>query len=271
MNAEPDRPALHFAHANGFPAPCYRKMLGLLGMHYAVDAIPMIGHDARYPVTDGWPQLARQLIDYLDARHAQPVIGVGHSLGGFLTFLAAIERPDLFRMIVLMDSPVLGYFKSTALAVTKRLGAIDRVTPAGATRERRARFVSREAALVHFRTRSVFKRFDPDCLRDYVEFGMIADAHGVRLAYDPDVETRIYRTIPHGLYRLRGRLRVPAGFMVGRDSALVSTADLGYMKRAFGMQFSRVDGGHLFPFQSPAASAAKLHALIRRIGASRAA
>jgi hypothetical protein len=164
---------------------------------------------------------------------------------------------------------VLGFFKSKALAMTKALGVVDRVTPAGATRDRRATFPDREAALKHFRLRKVFKRFDPECLRDYVEFGTVEADDGVRLRYDPVVETRIYRTIPHDLYRLRGKLTVAAGFMVGRDSALVSPADLGYMKRAFRMHFSRVEGGHLFPFQFPRATAVKLHALIRRLEAHR--
>jgi pimeloyl-ACP methyl ester carboxylesterase len=265
MNAEPARLVIHFTHANGFPAGCYRKLFAYLAPRYAVGAIEMIGHDPRYPVADGWRELTQQLIDHLCTRYAGPVIGVGHSLGGFLTFLAAITRPELFHAIVLMDSPVLGYFKSKALAVSKTLGVIDRVTPAGTTRDRRSRFPSRDAALMHFRTRKVFKRFDPECLRDYIDHGTVANGRGVRLLFDPEVEYRIYQTIPHDLYRFRGALRVPAGFMVGRDSSLVSAADLGYMKRAFGMHFSRVSGGHLFPFQFPQETALKLNRLILRL------
>lgn len=259
------KPPLHFAHANGFPGACYRKLFDYLSPHYDVGAIPMIGHNPRYPVTDGWTMLVMELIAHLESRYTQPVIGVGHSLGGFLTFLAAIARPDLFRAIVLMDAPVLGFFKSKVLAMTKALGAIDRVTPAGATRDRRAVFPTRAAAYAHFRSRRVFRRFDDDCLDHYIQYGAVESEAGVRLRYDPYIETRIYRTIPHDLYRLRGKLEVAAGFMVRRDSALVAPADLGYMKRSFRMQFSRVDGGHLFPFQFPRMTAVKLHVLIHRL------
>lgn len=259
------RPLIHFAHANGFPADSYRKFFGYLAPRYRVGAIALLGHDPRYPVTDGWPQLTEQLIDHLRANYREPVIGVGHSLGGFLTFLAAIARPELFRAIVLLDAPVLGYFKSKALAMSKSIGMVDRVTPAAITRDRRSRFPSREAALAHYRNRKLFKRFDPDCLRDYVEHGTVPDAEGVHLLYDPAIEYRIYRTIPHDLYRFRGELRVPAGFMVGRDSSLVRPVDLGYMKHAFGMRFSRVTGGHLFPFQFPQQAAIKLDRLIGRL------
>jgi len=265
MSTEARRPILHFAHANGFPAGTYRKFLTALTLRYEVGAIDLIGHDPSYPVTDGWPHLVEQLIDHLRASYRTPVIGVGHSLGGFLTFMAAVAEPQLFRAIVLLDSPVLGYFKSKALAMSKSIGMVDRVTPAAATRNRRARFSSREAALAHFRTRKLFQRFDPDSLRDYIEFGTVADGTGVRLRYDPVIEYRIYRTIPHDLYRHRGALQVAAGFMVGRDTRLVSAADLAHMKRTFGMRFSRVEGGHLFPMQFPLQAAIKLDRLVTRL------
>ena len=46
--------------------------------------------DPRYPPTEGWPYLVNQLLDSID----EPVYGVGHSLGGYLNFLAAARRPD---------------------------------------------------------------------------------------------------------------------------------------------------------------------------------
>ena len=43
-----------------------------------------IGTDPRYPVTEGWPHLVEQLLHSIK----EPVFGVGHSLGGYLNFLA---------------------------------------------------------------------------------------------------------------------------------------------------------------------------------------
>ena len=132
------RQAIHFSHANGFPAACYQKLFGYLRQDFEVGYVDAIGHDPAYPVTDGWPHLVRQLIDCVSARYPGPVIGVGHSLGGFLSFLAAIQRPELFSAIVVMDAPVVGYFKSKALEISKRIGMVDRVTPGRGTRKRRS-------------------------------------------------------------------------------------------------------------------------------------
>lgn len=76
------RDILHFSHANGFPAPVYRKLFAALNDRYTIGYLDMIGHDPRFPVTDSWPHLVEETLHTLDTRYGQPVIGVGHSLGG---------------------------------------------------------------------------------------------------------------------------------------------------------------------------------------------
>ncbi|MGH8747433.1 MAG: alpha/beta fold hydrolase, partial [Burkholderiales bacterium] len=84
-------------------------MFDLLGRRYRIGWIEAIGMDPCYPVTEGWPHLVEQLIDTLEREYrGAPVLGVGHSLGGYLSFLAAVRRPELFRAIVLLDAPVIG-------------------------------------------------------------------------------------------------------------------------------------------------------------------
>ena len=101
---------------------------------FSISWIDAIGMDPRYPPTEGWPRLVEQWMDSIK----EPVFGVGHSLGGYLNYLAAVRRPELFRAIVLLDAPIIGPFRGSMLGATKRLGIVDRVTPAGATRDRRS-------------------------------------------------------------------------------------------------------------------------------------
>ena len=243
---------LHFSHANGFPAACYRKMFSHLEGDFEIGYVNAIGHDPRYPVTDGWPHLVEELLARLEG-YGEPVLGVGHSLGGYLTVLAAIERPELFRAIVVLDSPVIGAWAGRAFGLVKRFGLADRVTPAGSTRDRRSHWKSSDEAFRHFRHRKTFRHFDPECLRDYVTLGMVPAAHGVRLAFDPKIETSIYRTIPHDIAQKLPRLSVPAGFVCGRDSEEVRRAGLAVTRKFF--RVARIAGGHLFPFERPEAAA----------------
>lgn len=117
-------PLLQFSHANGFPAACYRVFLDALSDRFDVRAVPCIGHDPRYPVTDGWPRLVDKLIAAIET-HGRPVIGVGHSLGGMLSFLAAVQRPALFHAVILLDAPLRPEQAATeVLAMAGQLGVL---------------------------------------------------------------------------------------------------------------------------------------------------
>ncbi len=257
----PARPLLVFSHANGFPAPCYAKLFAALQDDFDIRYLPRLAHDPAYPVTDGWSALKQQLIDFV-AQGPQPVIAVGHSLGGFLSFMAAAERPDLFSALILLDAPVFSHAKARALQASKRLGFIDRVTPGRITRDRRRHWPSEAAAIEHFRTRKLFRYFDPDCLADYVHYGMV-DAPGPQggrqLWFDAGIEYRIYCTIPHHLHRLLPQLTVPAGFIGGRQSKELRVFGIAAMRGIFRLQ--PIDGGHLFPFERPLEAAAAIRAM----------
>lgn len=246
------KPLLQFSHANGFPAPCYRVFLGALARGFDVKAVAQFGHDPRFPVTDGWPHLAAELIAAVESRAAS-VVAVGHSLGGYVSLLAAARRPDLFRAIILLDAPLLSRFQGNAVAFAKRVGFIDRITLAGTTRGRRRRWPSLEAALEHFRTKGAFRSFDPRCLEDYVRLGTEPVDGGVALRFDPEVEYRIYRTIPHDIGRAARRLVVPAALLLGTASDLAQR--LGDKASSRHLRIERVAGGHLFPFEHPEAAA----------------
>jgi len=251
--------ALHFAHANGFPGACYRKLFSCLGADFDVGYLPASGHDPRFPVSDGWPLLVEELIASIVGSGRAPVLGVGHSLGGYLTFLAALRQPELFRAIILLDAPILGPFRGSALQLVKRIGLIDRVTPAATTRNRRREWPSLEAALEHFRRKRLFRNFDADCLWDYVHYGTRRSTRGVELVFDPEIEYRIYRAIPHALSAPGRHLAVPGGFIGGRKSTVLARVGLPATRRR--LQTQMLDGGHLFPFERPLHTAHAIRAM----------
>jgi len=229
-------------------------MLDALGKRYRIGWIDAIGMDPRYPVSEGWPHLVEQLIDTLEREYrGTPVLGVGHSLGGYLSFLAAVRRPELFRAIVLLDAPLIGGLRARVLGASKRLGIVDRVTPAGATRDRRSRWDSRAEARRHFHGRRLFRHFADACLDDYVRFGLVRAGGVLKLKIDPQVEYQIYRTIPHDMGRQLRALSVPGGFVGGEHSDVVRRTGLAATRRRFVLR--KVPGGHLFPFEHPAAAA----------------
>lgn len=257
------KPLVQFSHANGFPAGSYRQILEPLRKDFRVRAVDRFGHDPRFPVTDGWPRLVDELLHAVEA-HGEPVLAVGHSLGGYLSLMAAARRPERFRGVILLDAPVLGRFQGSAMALVKQLGLVDRVTLAGITRERRREWPDLAAAEAHFARKRLFQRFDPRCLADYLQAGTEPSGRGVRLRFDPDIEAAIYATLPHDMARWLRRLTVPGALVAGADSDIAHRVGLRTSARC--LRLVMVPGGHHFPFQQPALAARAISETARLLG-----
>jgi pimeloyl-ACP methyl ester carboxylesterase len=67
-----------------------------------------VGHSNEFPVTENWHYLVEEVIASVQANASTPVIALGHSLGGVLSLLAAIEKPALFKAVIMLDSPCWG-------------------------------------------------------------------------------------------------------------------------------------------------------------------
>ncbi|MBC7900652.1 MAG: alpha/beta hydrolase, partial [Saprospiraceae bacterium] len=178
---------IHFAHANGFPAGTYTRLFALLKPSLEIRFINRHGHDPRYPVTDGWMGLKDELRDAIVKDFTQPVIGVGHSLGGILHLLVCVDNPELYERIILLDAPIISRFSSGGIRVLKTLRLMDRLSSARMTKSRRSLWASKAEALEHFQAKPKFAAFDSEVLNDYIEYGTIQTSEGVRLFFDPRV------------------------------------------------------------------------------------
>lgn len=259
------RDIIHFAHGNGFPSPCYRQLLLNLEKKYDCCYIDKIGHNPQYPVTENWNFLVAEIIESVRKQANQPVIAVGHSLGGVLSLLAAIEEPALFKAVVMLDSPLLGPFKSTIVRIAKALGVIDRVTPARRTRGRRVSWQNRDQLLHYLRGKALFAEFTDACLQDYIDYGLEKNSEGYFLRFDRHTEYLIYRTIPHGLTQYEGKLVVPASLIYGDKSTIVDRLDIRYMKKHYNIIGHQVKGSHMFPMEHPEPVAKKIFTILDAI------
>jgi pimeloyl-ACP methyl ester carboxylesterase len=262
-----ERAIIHFAHANGFPASTYSKMLSFLKQHYVVTAIEKLGHDPRYPVDENWQSLARELADHIESNAGKPVIGVGHSLGGILTFMAAYHKPQLFSKIIILDPPLIYGPLTLPLFLAKKLRVIDRAKVVSQTKKRRTRWPNQQEAEAYFKSIPLFHRFDPDCLRDYVRSGTIGIDTGVELSFDANIEASIFRTVPHNMTCLRKSVGVPGALIVGENSPMAG-GKLRPFARRHGLHLEEFkDGSHLFPLEYPERTALLVMETIQKLEA----
>jgi len=252
-----------FAHANGFPSATYGKLFDALAPAYAVAHLQQHAHDPRFPVDDNWLNLVDELIHHL-REQPEPVWGVGHSLGGVLHFHAALRCPELYRGVVMLDSPVLTLADQLMIRAAKRFGFIDRITPAGRTLGRREAFADLDSARTYFAGKSLFRRFDPDCFEAYLQHGLQADGEQLRLRFDPATEISIYRSVPHTSPGSARQLKVPLAMVRGQHSQVVMRHHASSVKRMPEGEYLSMPGGHMFPLERPEDTALLLKTLFAR-------
>jgi len=189
-----ERPAdIVFSHANGFNARTYRTILAPLAGELRILAIDLRGHGAsdlpaQVEGREGWTLFRDDLLAFLEAEGAGPVVLAGHSMGGTASLLAAAASPERVKALTLFD-PVL--FDA---AVLRPSAMAESPLVAGALR-RRATFPSRAAALEAYRGRGAFRTWSEAQLADYVAAGFRDTAEGeVTLACTPAWEASSYRT-----------------------------------------------------------------------------
>lgn len=253
---------IHFVHGNGFPSPCYRQLFNALEGTYSCYYLDRVGHNPDFPITQNWDYLVSEVLASIQLQADAPVIGIGHSLGGVLTLLGSIQRPELFKAVILLDSPLLGPIKSWLIRISRALGLMDHLTPALKTRQRRQHWTSREQVLSYLHRRALFKSFDEACLQDYIDYGMDCDEHGYSLRFERQVEYQIYRTMPYTSPKLAGVLPTPTVLIYGDRSHLIQREELRHMKKKFGITCVETHGGHMYPMEYPTQTAAQILAVL---------
>jgi pimeloyl-ACP methyl ester carboxylesterase len=257
-----------FSHANSFPASTYRMLFGhLRSRGFKVRALDKLAHDPRYPVTNNWPHLVQQLADFAQAdmhTTGEPAFLVGHSLGGFLSLMAAARHPELARGVLMLDSPILGGWRATSVGMAKTTQLIGAISPGSVSRQRRNSWPSMEAAFGHFRHKKAFAHWDPQVLQDYVEHGMHEEDGKRVLSFDRAVETAIYNTLPDNLEHLLRRhpLKCPAAFIGGTRSLEMKQVGMALTEKITKGRIMMLDGSHLFPMEQPAVTAAAIEAAL---------
>jgi len=253
-----DGPLALLHHANGFCAATWGVVAERLRPHWRVIAIDARGHgnssrpqgNAAYQwreLTRDWLAVTRWALH--SAKRSAVDLVVGNSLGGAVALLAAAERPDWYRRLVLLD-PV---------ALPRRLfGGHGGDSPpplpmAAQARQRCQVWPSRAAAGDAWRDKPMFADWHPRAFESYL-------SHGLRDREDGRVELACSGEIEAAIFEHTGGVDVMAAAMGVAAPTWVVRAGRGYLPAELFEELCRhlpagryleLDGGHLLPMEAP--------------------
>lgn len=258
-------PPLLYAHANGFCASAYRRMLEHLGPRFDVFAVDLRGHGRTTLPTDrtdfkGLDPYGADIGALLTAIRRKSKIGgrwtlSGHSLGAVAATLAAVGREDVaaLRLVEPVAMPPFWYWAArTALwpLIAPRLPLV-----AGA-RNRRASWPDRASVIASYRKKPLFASWANGVLEDYLSDGLAETAGGVSLSCAPAWEAANFAAQAHDFWGAVRMAPAPIAVLAARHPS--STTPPGSVRRfrRLGAEIVLIDGvSHLAPFENPAAVA----------------
>ncbi len=249
-------PAIHLAHANGFPPATYRPLAETLTDQYRVIGLPArpLWPGSLPESAPSWHTLADDLISGFDALGLSNVVGVGHSMGGVYTMWAAIRRPELFNAVVLIDPVILAPAVLRVLKVMRWLGLRQRHPLVQSALRRRRIWPSQQACYDRYRSKPFFAKWPDASLQAYVEAGTRPRQDGqFELVYPPEWEAHIFATTPLDVWRYVPHLHTPVLIVCGEYTDTFRTQSQLRMKRLLPHARFHViqQAGHLVPMERP--------------------
>jgi pimeloyl-ACP methyl ester carboxylesterase len=262
-------PVIHLAHANGFPPGTYDPLGEVLAQNYHVVGLPArpLWPNSLPEHAPTWHTLADDLIEGLNTLGLSDIIGVGHSLGGVCTMLAAVQSPDLFRVLVLIDPVILPPIVLWVLKLTRMLGLGQRQPLVRSALRRRRIWPSRQACFEHYRAKQLFSPWSDRSLWAYVKAGtrFLPDGQ-VELVYPLQWEAHIFATAPTDVWRYVAKLTTPTLVIRGeRSDTFRPQAQQRMARLAPQTDFHVIsNAGHLVPMERPTETGAIIQAYLSR-------
>lgn len=250
---------LLFAHANGFNAFTYQRMLSALNALTGVEivAVDLRGHGSTTLPADpehhrGWDVYARDLSHLMDQLDDVPLTLAGHSMGAASLILAAAARGSDHRILAI--EPVLLPRIIYALARTPLHPAVRARNPLykGAL-TRFDGFDSRDAALRRYREKPTFARWASGVVEDYLRDGLVQRGEAWRLACTPAWEAANFGEQQHAMWRALDAAGSHVHVLKAGLRSTVFRPESTRLKVAFMETWP--EAGHLLPMEQPEAVA----------------
>lgn len=267
--------AFHILHGNGFCARVLEPVAQRIHNSYPDSQwlfTDLPGHgltstskDTQPVITEpDWNRMAEQVAASVRRRSSEPVVGIGHSLGGVVTLLAAAQYPTLFSRLILIDPVIYSTEVLAFQAIMKTTGLWQKRAFIRRVQARQAHWPDCETAMASLRRKGLYQNWSDDALMAFVSHGMKHHAdNSLHLACAPQTEAAIFASRPRRLWPSVRQLHCPVDILVADTSyPFIRRA----VKRAERLnprvRGTMVSGSHCVAMENPEIIAAEIQRLL---------
>ena len=264
---------IHLLHGTGFSAMTLAAMASQLPQDWSLWLTDVPGHGGSTQPSKKMPDWQKMANTIADAIYRQanvkvdgPLIGIGHSMGGVLTLLAAHKYPDLFSEIILLDPVLFQNEMIIAQQLMRITGTWRHRAMVKSVANRTSVWPNLEAMKANISSKPFYKAWQPQVISDYCQFSSIKcneKEDTVVLSCSPSWEASIFGSYPTGLWRAVRNINIPVMILVANNSYFFIPRAV---KRAARMnkniQWKTFGENHCFPMEQPRETAKTIVNLI---------
>ena len=210
-------------HSIGFCAGLYSPLAALMTDHFQVLGLDGRGHGMTKAPADpeklkNWHIFYDDMEDF--CRHIRrPVIAIGHSMGGTVSMVVAVRRPELVRALIMIEPGIIPPQWIPRTYLMQKCGLTGLAPIVSKTAKRNNKWSDHEALKEHLSTNKLFLHWKKAFIDAYIEH-MIEDTDtgAVQLRCDPRWEARCIAAAPTDIWRYVPKLNTPTLIIYGSQT-----------------------------------------------------
>lgn len=272
----PESQRIHLLHGTGFSAMTLAAMASQLPSAYNIWLTDVPGHGGSTQPTKkmpNWQKMADTVVHALyqqaDVKNQGPLIGVGHSMGGVLTLLAANKYPDLFSRIILLDPVLFQTEMIIAQQLMRLTGTWKHRSMVKAVSNRTHQWPDLNAMQENIADKAFYRNWHPQVISDYCQYSSEQFSNGVQLSCSPAWEASIFGSYPKGLWQAVRKVQCPVDILMAKSTYFfIPSAVKRAAKKNKRIQWQTFGDKHCFPMEQPTETANIIATLLNNPSAS---
>ena len=253
---------LHIAHATGLCSGVYSKFSEKFAKQYKVIGLDFRGHGKTKAPADpaslnNWEVFISDL-EFFFSHFNQPLVAIGHSMGGTISALLAARYPGLISKLILIEPGLMPPMWRPFVYLAQKTGLSMHVPFVTRVTKRKSSWKTKDEAIAEFLNKGPFKSWRNEVLEAYVSEGMeILESGSAKLRCSPIWEGRILETAPCGIWREVSRITSPTLVLYGGKSKTFVPSVAAKIKKLIPHAIIKEmpNAGHFIPMEHPEESA----------------